>query len=88
MSDILTFNQSVFDTKTIERSISKRAKKAQSKELYTPVDSDVITYDEGYDVDGGGTFKIRLSVAGGLAGIGSGILTQLICGYISGKYHV
>ena len=53
MSDFLTFNQSIFGTNIKERSLSKKAKKAQIMELYTPDDSDVIIYDESYDIDGG-----------------------------------
>ncbi len=50
---ILTLNQSIFGTKSIEREISRRALKAKVQELYIPQDSAEITYDEGYDIDGG-----------------------------------
>lgn len=49
MSDFLTFNQSIFGTNIKERSLSKKAKKAQIMELYTPDDSNVIIYDGSFD---------------------------------------
>ncbi len=53
MENILTLNQSIFGTKTKERRISRRALKASVQELYVPQESEEITYDEGYDIDGG-----------------------------------
>ena len=35
-------------------------------------------------VDGGGRFVVTVSVSGMLAGLCSGVLTQLLCGFISG----
>jgi len=58
MDKILTLNQSIFGTKTIERRNSKRALKASVHELYIPQESEEITYDEGYDIDDGGTISI------------------------------
>jgi hypothetical protein len=53
MENILTLNQSIFGTKSTERKISRRALKASVQELYIPQESEEITYDEGYEVDGG-----------------------------------
>ena len=53
MESILTLNQSIFGTKSSERRISKRALKASVKELYVPQETEEITYDDGYDIDGG-----------------------------------
>ena len=63
MESILTLNQSVFGTKTKERSMSRRSRRAIVQELYTPVDADEITYDEGYDIDGGGIFTALVTTA-------------------------
>lgn len=76
MNDILTFNQSIFGTKYMERRTSRRAKKAQAKELYTPSDSDIITYDEGYDIDGGAVLQIA-----GVAGYVVSIVCQAILAF-------
>ncbi len=57
MENILTLNQSIFGTKTKERRISRRALKASVQELYVPQESEEITYDEGYDIDGGWILK-------------------------------
>jgi hypothetical protein len=53
MDNILTLNQSIFGTRTKKRRISRRALKASAKELYIPQESEEISYDEGYDIDGG-----------------------------------
>ena len=53
MENILTLNQSIFGTKTKERRISRRALKASVHDLYVPQESSEITYDDGYDIDGG-----------------------------------
>ena len=63
MESILTLNQSIFGTKSSERRISKRALKASVKELYVPQESEEITYDDGYDIDGGAVLQIA-GVAG------------------------
>ena len=68
MENILTLNQSIFGTKTKERRISRRALKASVQELYVPQESDVITYDEGYDIDGGAFYSSKtISVYGEIA---------------------
>jgi hypothetical protein len=82
MENILTLNQSIFGTKSRERRISRRALKASVQELYIPEESDEITYDEGYDIDGGVSFSrgwlaatIDVSIAGLclIPGIGSSL---------------
>ncbi len=59
----MVLNQSIFGAKTKERRISRRALKASVQELYVPQESDVITYDEGYDIDGGWILKAISSVS-------------------------
>ncbi len=73
MENILTLNQSIFGTKSTERKISRRALKASVQELYIPVESEEITYDEGYEVDGGGIINTI-----GLIGVGASIASSLI----------
>ena len=53
MEGILTLNQRIFGINIKERRISKRALKASVKEVYVPQESSEITYDDGYDIDGG-----------------------------------
>ena len=61
MESILTLNQSVFGTKSRERRISKRALRASVQELYVPQECEEITYDDGYDIDGGWFVGISVS---------------------------
>lgn len=63
MDNILTLNQGVFKNNTSERRLSKRARRAMVKKLYTPVSSDVISYDDGDSIDGGAALQI-VGVAG------------------------
>ena len=63
IENILTLNQSIFGTKSRERRISKIALKASVKELYVPQESEEITYDDGYYIDGGAFLQIA-GVAG------------------------
>lgn len=76
MSDVLTFNQSIFGTRIRERRLSKKAKKAQSIELYCPEKSDVITYDDGYDVDCGAILQ-ALGIAGAIGSFACSIILAL-----------
>ena len=41
--------------------MSRRSRRALVQELYTPADADEITYDEGYDIDGGMEWLYYLS---------------------------
>ena len=82
MESILTLNQSIFGTKTKERRISKRALKESVKELYVPQESEEITYDDGYDIDGGGTIKLGIKFT--LGAVISSTVVSSIVGYISG----
>ena len=76
MENILTLNQSVFGTKSKERRMSRRSRRALVQGLYTPADADEITYDEGYDIDGGmSTSALACLIDGGLV---------LVCGAING----
>ena len=95
MENILTLNQSIFGTKTKERRSSRRALKASVQELYVPQESDVITYDEGYDIDGGAFYSSKtISVYGESAAkqlwllateiLGQGVAATLSVGGIVG----
>lgn len=88
MENILTLNQSIFGTKTKERRNSRRALKASVQELYVPQESEEITYDEGYDIDGGGTISINLTISftigGFIQGMCSGLITSIITGLTGG----
>ena len=86
MENILTLNQSIFGTKTKKRRISRRALKASTKELYVPQKSEEISYDEGYDIDGGGYFTLTMSctVGGFVSGLASGVITGFVAGFVAG----
>lgn len=70
MDDILSLNQEIFGTKPKEKRMSKEAKKAFSKDIIVPNDVEVVTYEEGYNVDGGAILQI--------AGLG-GFFLSLTC---------
>jgi hypothetical protein len=88
MENILTLNQSIFGTKTKKRGMSRRALKASTKELYIPQESEEITYDEGYDIDGGGTitfnFTISCTIGGFVQGLCAGLITSIVSGLTGG----
>ena len=82
MDNILTLNQSIFGTRTKKRRISRRALKASAKELYIPQESEEISYDEGYDIDGGGSIKIGIKFTLG-AVVGASVVSTIV-GFLSG----
>ena len=73
---MLTLNQSIFGTKTVERRNSRRALKASVQELYVPQELEDITYDEGYDIGGGGSITLTLSIGCTIGGSLGGEFTN------------
>lgn len=75
MENILTFNQSIFGTKLKERRTSRRALRSMCKELYVPTDSNVVTYGEEFDIDGGQVVGVDLTVT-----LSVGLIMGLVAG--------
>ena len=63
MRNILTLNQRIFGNNCYERRMSKKALKALASDLYVPVDSEEITYDEGSEIDGGWFLGVQFSAS-------------------------
>ena len=41
-----------------ERRVSRKARKAIVKQLYVPIDAEELTYDDGYEIEGGAVLQI------------------------------
>lgn len=92
MSDVLTFNQSIFGTKTKKQVLSNKAKKAQKDSLFVPTNVEEISYDEGYEIDGGsviGTIAAAVALYGfTMQGCReAGIYVKQECGVKSFKWY-